>query len=43
MTEAQEDRDYWSTKYAEAECYEHGDESMHYDEDEAEWICDECE
>lgn len=38
---AREDDDYWSVKYAEAECLEHGG-TMIYDEDEAEWVCTEC-
>lgn len=38
---SREDDAYWNEKYAEAECYEHGD-TMVYDEDEAEWVCTEC-
>ena len=38
---SREDDDYWNTKYAEAECLEHGG-TMIYDEDEGEWVCTEC-
>lgn len=40
---SREDDDYWDTKYAEASCHEHGDEEMHWDEEEAEWYCYSCE
>ena len=36
-----DDREYWSVKYAETECLEHGG-TMIYDEDEGEWVCTEC-
>lgn len=36
---AREDDDYWNVKYAEASCYEHGDENMWYDELTGEWVC----
>lgn len=36
-----EDNAHWESKYAEAECHDHGD-TMVYDEDEAEWVCIEC-
>ncbi|HEY6021277.1 MAG TPA: hypothetical protein VIY48_15650 [Candidatus Paceibacterota bacterium] len=38
-----EDREYWSVKYAEASCHEHGTEPMTYDEDTEEWYCDDCD
>lgn len=38
-----EDDEYWNTKYAEAECHEHPESDMYYDEDEAEWYCDDCQ
>lgn len=41
MSEGRLDELYWSAKYAEAECHEHGG-TMIYDEDEAEWVCTEC-
>lgn len=39
--EGQADRDYWSAKYAEASCLEHGD-SMEYDAEDDEWYCVTC-
>lgn len=36
-----EDREYWSMKYAEAECHRHGD-TMYWEEEEGEWVCYEC-
>lgn len=36
---AREDDDYWNVKYAEAECYEHGDTMIY---DEGEWVCTDC-
>lgn len=42
FSEGRLDELYWSAKYAEATCHEHGD-SMEWDEDEAEWYCPECE
>lgn len=39
--EGQADRDYWNTKYAEAECYVHGD-TMYFDTDADEWECYDC-
>lgn len=38
---SREDDAWWDNKYAEAECYEHGE--MYWDEEEAEWRCSECE
>lgn len=40
---AREDDDYWNTKYAEAECYEHGADEMVYDTEAGEWVCRDCE
>lgn len=37
------DDDYWNTRYAEASCYEHGDENMWWDSLEGEWICVICQ
>ncbi len=38
---SREDDDYWSVKYAEATCHEHGE--MYYDEDAEDWRCSDCE
>lgn len=40
---SREDDDYWNTKYAEASCHLHGEDNMHYDDLEAEWVCLDCE
>lgn len=37
-----EDREYWSVKYAEASCYEHGPDDMYFDGDVGEYLCQEC-
>lgn len=39
---SREDDDYWNTKYAEAECYEHGD-NMYWEPEEGEWKCYDCD
>lgn len=40
---AREDDEYWNTKYAEASCYEHGEDWMYFDGPSGEWVCVECE
>lgn len=40
---SREDDDYWNTKYAEASCHKHPGSDMYYDEDEGEWLCDDCQ
>lgn len=37
---SREDDDYWNTKYAEASCYEHGEEFMWYDSISGDWVCE---
>jgi hypothetical protein len=37
------DDDYWNTKYAEAECHKHEGSDMCYDDEEGEWLCDDCQ
>lgn len=39
---SREDDEYWNTKYAEAECYEHGEDFTWYNSLSGEWECDEC-
>lgn len=39
---SREDDDYWNTKYAEASCYEHGEDGMWFDSYSNEWVCDDC-
>jgi len=39
--DAQADRDYWNTKYAESTCHEHGD-TTYYDAESGEWECYDC-
>lgn len=43
MSEGRLDELYWSAKYAEAECYEHGTSPMYYDEEAELWLCETCE
>lgn len=38
---SREDDAYWDTKYAEAECYVHGD-TMYWEPDSGEWECYDC-
>lgn len=38
---SREDDAWWDNKYAEAECYDHGE--MYYDDDAEEWRCSDCE
>lgn len=40
---SREDDNYWNTKYAEAECYDHPSSDMYYSEEEGEWLCDDCQ
>lgn len=40
---SREDDEYWDTKYAEAECYEHGADEMYYSHSEGDWYCLMCQ
>lgn len=40
---SREDDAHWDNKYAEFSCWDHGMDNVWFDEDEAEWVCLDCE
>jgi len=40
---SREDDDWFNVKYAEASCYEHGEDEMYYDHIDGEYYCLACQ